>query len=660
MTFAQPLWLLAGLVSCILLGLCFRFLRKKRLLTLEKFASGQLIGRLTKNVSTTRRRYKNGLLLLAVFLLFAALARPQYGFEWVDVKRKGIDLLFALDTSKSMLAEDIKPNRLKRAHFAILDFVQGLGGDRVGLLPFAGNSFLMCPLTMDYDAFEQSLAAVTTDIIPRGGTNIAGVIEAASTILTNGANHKILIILTDGENLEGDAIAAAEKYGKEGLTIYTVGVGTSSGELIPVPGGKGFIKDDSGKYVTSKLDETTLSKIAELTGGMYAPLGGSGEGLASIYQQKLSLIPKEELAERRNKIPIDRFEWPLAGALVLLVIELLLGERKKNGQRSIFKVLTESVKRKKQISALVVLLALTASSGARASSGEDAFAARDYLGAAEYYRQQLEKTPDSPELQYNFGASSYKNNMYDDAIQAFTGALKSEDIGLQKMSYFNLGNSHFQKGMESQQGDAKATEEEWKQAITAMDSVLKLAPDDEKAKNNREVIEKKLEQLKKQMEQQKDQEGQDKDNQQNKDSKSQDGKSQKGDGGQDKQQQDSGGDDNPGNSDKQQKGDVDKKQDQQQPAAGQQDSKEEAKDKKDVEKSGSSESPQPINKSADDEKSQAQKAKEQVQQDAMRQKQGKMTKEEAEQLLNALKNQEGKLNFIPSGSANENDTEKDW
>jgi Ca-activated chloride channel homolog len=645
MTFAQPLWLLAGLVSCLLLGLIFRAIRKKRQLALEKFASGQLIGRLTKNVSKTRRRYKNGLLLLAVFFLFAALARPQYGSEWVDVKRKGIDLLFALDTSKSMLAEDIKPNRLKRAHFAILDFVQRLDGDRVGLLPFAGSSFLMCPLTMDYEAFEQSLSAITTDIIPRGGTNLEGVIEAASTILTNGANHKILIILTDGENLEGDALAAAEKYGQEGLTIYTVGVGTSSGELIPVPGGKGFIKDSSGQYVTSKLDETTLAKIAELTGGIYAPLGGAGEGLDSIYQQKLSLIPKEELAERRHKIPIDRFEWPLGGALLLLVIELLLGERKKNGERTFFKVITESIKRKKEIGTLVLLLALTASTGAKASSGEDAFAAEDYLGAAQYYQEQLEKKPNSPELQYNFGASSYKNNMYADAIQAFTSALKSEDLQLQKMSYFNLGNSHFQKGIESQQGDASATVEEWKHAITAMDSVLKLSPDDERAKNNREVIQKQLEQLEKQMEQQKNQEGDE--NQQNKDNNSEDGDSKEGDG-KDKQQQDSGGDKNSSSN---------KNQDQHEPESKPQDT-EKGQDKKDDEVPGANESPQPINESP--EKSQEQLAKEQDEQDAIRQKQGKMTKEEAERLLNALKNQEGELNFIPSGGAGENETEKDW
>ena len=653
MTFAQPHWLLAGLVSCLLLALLFYLLQKRRRLALENFASGKLVDRLTRNVSRTRRQYKNGLLLLAVMLLFAALARPQYGSEWVDVKRKGIDLLFALDTSKSMLAEDIKPNRLKRAHLAILDFVQRLDGDRVGLLPFAGSSFLMCPLTMDYEAFEQSLAAVTTNIIPRGGTNIAGVIEAASTILTNSANHKILIILTDGENLEGDAIAAAEKYAKEGLTVYTVGVGTSGGELIPVPGGQGYVKDKStGQYVTSKLDETTLGKIADLTGGIYAPLGDAGEGLESIYQEKLSLIPKEELAERRHKVAIDRFEWPLAGAFVLLVMELLLGERKKNGQRPLLKTLVSAIKRKKTITTLMVLLDLSVHTGAKASPGEDAFAVEDYLGAAEYYREQLETSPDSPELQYNYGASSYKNNMFGDAIEAFTHALKSDDLELQKKAYFNLGNSYFQKGVESQQGDPQATVEAWKQAISSMDSALKLAPEDEKAKNNLTVMKKQLEELEKQMqEQQQNQQNNDKqDNQQDKDKSSQGESSQ--DEAEKENQQPEDGSQGSDSSNKQQEEDGSQKKDQQQNQPG-----DENKEGGADEASGS---PQPINSGEDDEKSQAQQAEEQAQQDALRQQQGKMTREEAERLLNALKNQEGELNFIPSGSAADKETEKDW
>ena len=649
MTFAQPSWLLAGLVACIAVGFIFKAMEKRRLTQLKRFASPQLIGALTRNLSRTRRGYKNGLFLLSLFLLFTALARPQYGYEWIDVKRKGIDLLFALDTSKSMLAEDIKPNRLKRAHFAILDFVQRLEGDRVGLLPFAGSSFLMCPLTMDYDAFEESLGAVTTDIIPKGGTNIAGVIEAASNILNNGANHKILIILTDGENLQGDAIKAAEKYAKEGLTIYTVGVGTSDGELIPVAGGKGFVKDSSGKYVTSKLDENTLREIAERSGGIYAPLGRAGQGLDTIYQQKLSLVPKEELSERRHKVPIDRFEWPLGGALFFLALELLLGERRRGNKRPLGRILKEGLKKKKVVSAVIALLLLSGQQGAKASTGEDAFQAGDYLGAAEYYQNQLELSPDSSALQYNYGVSSYKNNMYDDAIHAFTQALQSDDLELQKKSYFNLGNSHFQKGVESQQGDAHATVEEWKQAISSMDAVLELSPDDERAKKNRDVIHKKLEKLEKQLKEQKNQKNQE--NQEQQDQNGQDNQSQSGDKqqGDDQSKQQESQD----NIDGEPQGD---KQQEPQAAPG----NEEQKNEKQNGTEPDSASPEPINTQDKISAAEEKNAKEQAAQDALRQQQGKMTKEEAERLLNALKNEEGELNFIPSTGAADNDIKKDW
>lgn len=652
MNFAHPTWLLAGLITCIVVYLLLRALEKRRREQLEKFASRQLIGKLTRNVSKTRRGYKNGLVLVAVFLLFTALARPQYGYEWVDVKRKGIDLLFALDTSKSMLAEDIKPNRLKRAHFAILDFVQRLEGDRVGLLPFAGSSFLMCPLTMDYEAFDQSLGAVTTDIIPRGGTNLAGVIEAASKILTNGANHKILIILTDGENLEGDAIAAAEKYGQEGLTIYTVGVGTSGGELIPVAGGKGFVKDSSGKYITSKLDEQTLKQIAERAGGLYAPLGNAGQGLDTIYQQKLSLIPKEELSERRHKLPIDRFEWPLAVALFLLAVELLLGERRKGQKSTLLGSLKKSFKKNRGVTAFLVFFLLVGED-AKASPGEDAYAHGDYLGAAQYYQEQLESQPHSAELQYNYGVSSYKNNMYDDAIGAFNEALKSDNLELQKKSYFNLGNTHYQKGAESQQGDANATVEQWQQAISMMDAVLQLHPDDPMALNNREVIQKQLEQLQQQQQEQQNQENQ----------KGQDG--QEGDQSQDQPQDgesrnEEGGSQDQNGQQSEESGDRAESQQQEQPAASEDG---EEQDSEDAMKSGaeeSSETVEPINQTGDAAEAGQEDEEEQARQDAIRQQQGKMTREEAERLLNALKNQEGELNFIPSGAADDKDIEKDW
>jgi Ca-activated chloride channel family protein len=555
-----------------------------------------------------------------------------------------------------MLAEDIKPNRLKRAHLAVLDFVQQLDGDRVGLMPFAGSAYLMCPLTLDYEAFEDSLSAVTTDIIPRGGTNIAAVIDTAVETLNNAANHKILIILTDGENLQGDAVKAAEEAVKQGLTIYTVGVGTSQGELIPVAekSGKGFVKDQQGNFVTSRLDEKTLTAIAEKSGGLYVPLGTAGEGLETIYQQKLSLVPKEELAERRHKVPLERFEWPLAAALFCLILELLIGERKKARSLPFIKAIRQTVRRtvrreKKvaqvaRIAVVILLFCLGTVDTAYCSKGEEAFAKGDYLQASEYYRQKLEKSPNDPELHYNYGTAAFKNNMFDDAVEAFTKALKSDDIELQKKAYFNRGNSYYQKGAEVQQADPETTLNQWKQALSSLQSALQLDPDNADAKHNREVIKKRLEELEKQQQQkQNDQNNQEQQNE--KDQKD--------------QQQD--------NADQQDKNQQQPKADEQQSDDGQEGEKpESAENKQDQEqqqpqaaenKDSKPDKPIPLNESPEKNKN----PEEQAKQDALRQQLGKMTKEEAESLLNALKNEEGELNFVPSGRGNnENDIDKDW
>ena len=651
MDFAQPHWLVIGVIACTGLAFLFGFMQKRRQAALEKFAARQLIDRLTRNVSASRRRYKNVLLLLAVFCCFAALARPRYGFQWVDVKRKGIDLLFALDTSKSMLAEDIKPNRLKRAQLAILDFVEQLEGDRVGLMPFAGSAYLMCPLTLDYEAFEDSLTAVTTDIIPRGGTNIASVIATAAGTLNNAANHKILIVLTDGENLEGNAVEAAKKAAEQGLTIHTVGVGTSQGELIPVTGesGKGFVKDRQGNFVTSRLDEKTLSAIAENSGGLSVPLGTAGEGLETIYRQKLTLIPKEELAERRHKVPLERFEWPLAAAFFLLVAELLVGERRKLRTLPLFTTIRRSLRRGKKLTGVTAIILLLGLGTTRAygSRGEEAFRQGDYPRASEYYRQRLEKSPGDPALHYNFGTAAFKNNMFDDAIEAFTLALKSDEIELQKKAYYNRGNSYYQKGLEARQTDSKTTIDQWQQALGSLQAALQLDPDDPDARHNHQVIKKRLEELEQQQKQLNEQNQQDRQNQdQQKDSEEQ---QQDDPAGQDESRQQDG-------ADKQQAGDG---RPEQQPDAEQDDQGKERQQpgEGEIKTAQPEDRPLPGKASQEENKNPA----EQARQDALRQQLGKMTREEAESLLNALKNEEGELNFVPSGRGGDvNDIEKDW
>ncbi len=671
MNFSEPFWLVAGLICCIALLLFFHFMKKRRTEALARFVFRQRIGTLTGNISEPKRKYKNALMLLGIFLCFAALARPQYGFHWVDIKRKGIDLLFALDTSKSMLAEDIKPNRLKRAHLAILDFVQQLEGDRVGLMPFAGSAYLMCPLTLDYETFAQSLAEISTDIIPRGGTNIAEVINRSLKTLDNSANHKILIILTDGENLEGDAIQAAEDAAKKGLTIYTVGVGTATGELIPISSGegagsKGFVKDASGKFVTSRLDEKTLIQIADKSGGIYAPLGSSGEGLERIYQQKLSLIPKEELAERRHKLPIERSEWPLAAALACFVLEFFIGER-KNGRKLSSLVSLDSMqairtlqkrirfKKIKIPGTLLIIFALSfSSSTSYASEGEKAFEQGNYLQSSDYYAKRLEKSPDDPALNYNFGAAAYKNNLFDEAIDAFNKALKSDRVELQQKAYYNRGNSQYKQGEEMLAGDPGKTVEAWKQALSSMQAAIELSPEDERARFNHGFIKNRLEELQKQMEDQQQEKPGNKDqNKQNNNDQSAQNQDQGRDRQDQKQQPEKAGENKPDSSQQTQQNAVgdDNKRTQTGPQREQQRPGDDAK------------KPEAIN--AQDEEKKAEKSAAaqaaQAAEDSQRRKEGKMTEEEARQLLNGLKNEEGELNFVPAGRSNGSPPAgKDW
>lgn len=652
LTFAQPLWLLAGLIGCLGLALFFRYLEKERRAALERFVAHQLVGRLTGNISTGRRGAKNLLILLAVLLTFAALARPQYGERWVDVKRRGIDLLFALDTSKSMLAEDVKPNRLKRAHLAILDFVRKLDGDRIGLLPFAGTAYLMCPLTLDYDAFEQSLSAVNTELIPKGGTNLAGVIDRAVEVLDNTANTKILIIVTDGENLEGDAVQAAEKAAAKGLTIHTVGVGSEKGELVPLGGSGGFVKDEAGNFVTSRLDDKTLKAIADKSGGLYAPLG-SGEGLEAIYRQKLALIPKEELAERRHKVPIERFEWPLALAAVVLVAEMLLGERKRLRPRPLAETFRRLLSKKAKLLVLLLLLVPFCARTSYAGQGEEAYRRGDYLAASEYYGKLLEKSPNDAQLQYNFGTAAYRNNMYDNAIEAFTKALRTDDIALQQKAYYNRGNSQYKKGAEMRQADPRAAAEQWRQAVASLQSALELNPADQDARHNKELVSSQLAQLEEELKQQKPDQRQDdqRQDQQRQDSQHKDG-GRKKDGTQQDQQQ------GQSPATPQQDGSLSDKTGRQ---AGAQQAAPEDRQKKtgsgDEHKQDSA--GEAGQKAAADRTDGQQARAAQAVRDAERRQQGKMTKGEAEQLLNALKQEEGELNFVPSARTTDK-TARDW
>jgi len=308
---------------------------RKREESARKFADKSLLKELSGSLNKGRRKFKNSIIVFAVFLIVLALARPQWGFKWQEVKRQGLDVLIALDTSKSMLAEDVLPNRLERSKLAIKDLVKKLHGDRVGLIAFSGTAFLQCPLTVDYEGFLLSLEDISVDSIPVGGTSLSKAIYTGLKSYEGGKKkNKILIIITDGEDLAGGVEGAAARAKAENVVIYCVGIGTQEGELIPIRSRTGhmeFLKDQEGNVVKTRLNESVLQSLALQTGGMYVRATGAEFGLDYIYENRLSKLEKEDFKAKMEKQYFERFQLPLALAFLLLLLEPLVGDRRKDG-----------------------------------------------------------------------------------------------------------------------------------------------------------------------------------------------------------------------------------------------------------------------------------------------------------------------------------------
>ena len=636
MKFAQPLWLLAGIVACLFLLWRYRRFNGQQRTALAQFVSPRLFDKLTASVSASRRRVKQGLFTAGVACLFIALARPQAGFRWEEEHRKGIEMIVAVDTSKSMLTQDVKPNRLERAKLAVNDLVDKLNGDGVGLLAFAGDAFLQCPITLDYDAFRESLNALDTSVISRGGTDIGGAIrEAQADFNARPGKEKILVLITDGEDLGGEAVTAAQAAAKDGVKIYTVGVGTAAGELVPVPGeggGTDFVKDPSGQFVKSRLDEGTLKQIAQATGGMYEPLGQEGQGLTAIYEQGLAKFARHDLASRRTKVYLEQFQWPLLAALLCFASEMLIGTRKR-GTMNVpsdreTSASTKWVPARATAFVALALFLLPSTSHASPTSAEKDYQKGNFAQAEKDYEATLVKQPKKPELQFNLGSAAYKTGDYAKAALAFQDTLKTTEVPVQQSAYYNLGDTQYRIGEKTEKSNPQDTIKSWEQAVKSYEAALQLKKDDADAKYNLDLVKKKLEQLKKQQEQQQKQ------NQQSKDQKRQNsGQSQNQD---QKKNQDQN---NKDQGQQQQKNQQQSGQNgQSQPGPGQD---------KNSGKPQQNQASQPPSAKADDQKPAANggqpKEKSAQTGENAPAKPGQMTKEEAKQLLDSLKGQEQKL-----------------
>lgn len=286
--------------------------------------AGWLPGRLTT---------RNLLWLAAVASMCLALARPQWGFHWEEVRRRGLDIIVCIDTSKSMLAEDIKPNRLEQAKYGVRDMLKQLKGDRVGLVAFAGSSFLQCPLTIDYAAFAMTLDDVRVGLIPRGGTAIG---EALRTALAGFEKRedadKAIILITDGEDTEADPLALVDTLKERGVRVFAVGVGSKEGDLIPMTdaaGRSGYLKDANDQVVKTRLDENTLGQLALRTGGAYVRAAPGDLGLDRILSNQLSSLKRSEADSKMIRSYEERFVWLLGLAFAMLVLEASVRERSR-------------------------------------------------------------------------------------------------------------------------------------------------------------------------------------------------------------------------------------------------------------------------------------------------------------------------------------------
>jgi Ca-activated chloride channel family protein len=454
----QILWLLLVVPPALAVFFWWALHARQRLLA--QFIEARLLSQLTVGVSPARQKLRFGILMLAVAFLLITLARPQRGFDLQEVEQRGLDIVVAVDTSKSMLAADIAPNRLARAKLAAPELMQKAGTDRMGLVAFAGDAFLECPLTVDNTAFQQCVQALDVNAIPQGGTAIAAAIETALTAFKENNHYKVLVLFTDGEDNDTGALEAAQEAAKAGLKIFTIGIGTEKGELVRVADGNGnsdYVRDEQGNVLKSHLNEALLQQIAVAAGGFYLPLRGAN-AIDTLYERGLAPLPKSEGKERLVRRYHEQFHWPLAAAILLLLAEMFLPERKKSAVHppSSNSGATRSPQSKVEapvIAALIGILLLPVAANASPSSALHEYNAGNYTNALQEFEQLAQIKTNDLRLIFNAGDAAYRATNFDRAQSLFQQVTLSPDLKLQQQAFYNLGNVQFQKAKQAEDLD---------------------------------------------------------------------------------------------------------------------------------------------------------------------------------------------------------------
>jgi Ca-activated chloride channel family protein len=327
------IWLLAAPVIAAIVLSSVALARRRR--ARDAFAEAPLMERLAPGASLGRQRTRATLIVLGVVFLGLAIGRPQVGTRMGVAKRTGVDLMLAIDVSESMRARDLKPDRLEKARREAFSLVQLLDGDRVGVITFSGSAFVQCPLTLDYGAATMLLSAVSTGTIPRPGTALGEAIrQGIRSLSTQPDRSKVLVVMTDGEDHGSEPLEAAQEAAEAGVVIYTIGLGSTSGEPIPIEQGTGYKRDKQGQIIMSRLDESTLIDVAAVTGGRYFRATDNERELVAI-EEAISRMQQGELESKMMAYYEERFQLPLAMSLAFVLLGSLLPERTRRRRERI-------------------------------------------------------------------------------------------------------------------------------------------------------------------------------------------------------------------------------------------------------------------------------------------------------------------------------------
>ena len=472
--------------SCLLLGMwfLFRWSQSRKQKKLKLLTSLDLLPKLSPRFSSKQQYIKFGLIILSFLFLGLGLARPQWGTENRKSQPSGIDILIALDVSKSMLARDVRPNRLERVKLSISNLLDKVSGDRLGLIAFSGSAFLQCPLTLDHLAFTKTLNDLEIGIIKRPGTDLSRPIEEAIHSFSEDDTDRFLILLSDGEDLEGKGLKQAKEAAKEGVKIYTIGIGAKEGSRIPMdPLGqapRNFLRDPQGTTVITKLDENSLRAIAEATNGKYFSLGPTGEGLAKVLGLLQSIGQQKKRELLSTALPIDRYQVLVALGFLILCIEILTPETKRKLIRD---------------AKTYILFFLVFLSGCikqdNVKRAEEAIASGEPGLAAEFFSAEInasilaEQFVD-PRLHLNAGLAYLDANLLEEAENSLENALDAnlDEPHLQAKALNGLGNIFYLRANNFlDQRDVGAARIAWETARKNYESSFQINGN-EKAKQN--------------------------------------------------------------------------------------------------------------------------------------------------------------------------------